>query len=116
MVKEVVKSPNKSGDGEVVEKAFIRVVYQSGIPTEVGVNGCRIEDVISVALDKLERFQCGPLACDENAEAIRYLRLARHSLAHRIQRRLEQGVWNTMIPHIANRTEDENDDFSATGA
>jgi len=116
MVKEEVKSPSKIVSGEAVEKPFISVVYQSGIPTDVGVNGCRVEDVISVAVDKLEKFQCGPLACEENAEAIRYLRLARHSLADRIQRRREQGVWNTMIPHTGNRTEDENDDFSATGA
>jgi len=116
MIKEVVKSPHESISGEVIERPFIQVVFQAGIPTQVGVNGCRVEDVIRVALDKLERFQCGPLSCDENAEAIRYLQLARHSLADRIQRRREQGVWNTMSPHSASRTEDENDDFSATGA
>ena len=115
MVQQVVKSRSKSG-GDLVEMPFIRVVYQNGLPTEVGVNGCRIEDVIRVAVDKLEAYQCGPLACEENAEALRYLKLARQSLAHRIQRRKDQGVWNTMAPHADSRTEDENDDFSATGA
>lgn len=116
MIQQEVKSGSKFGGGDVVESPYIRVVYQSGIPTEVGVNGCRIEDVIEVAVDKLERFQSGPLACEENAEAIRFLKLARQSLSERIQRRREQGVWNTMSAHTTERTEDENDDFSATGA
>ncbi len=115
MVQEVTKSVKHSG-GELVERPFIRVVYQSGLPTEVGVNGCRIDDVVNVAIDKLQFYQDGPLACEENAEAIRYLKLAKQSLAHRIQRRIDQGVWNTMEPHSDSRTEDENDDFSATGA
>ncbi|MDR3689457.1 MAG: hypothetical protein P4L46_08775 [Fimbriimonas sp.] len=116
MIKEEVKTPTFAGGGEIVESPYIRVAFQSGIPTEVGINGCRVEDVINVAIHKLERFQDGPLACEENAEALRFLRLARHSLADRIQHRKEQGVWNTMIPHMNDRTEDENDDFSATGA
>ncbi len=115
MIEQETKPSNKFG-GEVVETPYIRVVFQSGIPNEVGVNGCRIDDVIGVAITKLDQYQSGLLACEENAEAIRFLKLAKQSLADRIQRRREQGVFNTMFAHTTSRTEDEIDDFSATGA
>ena len=115
MVEQLVKSPSVFG-GEVVETPHIRVIFQSGLPTEVGVNGCRAEDVIDIVLDKLEKYQNGPLACEENREAIRYLKLSRQSLLQRIQRRRDQGVLNTMTQHHTMRTEDEHDDFSSTGA
>ncbi len=116
MVQQIEKSPSLFGGGEIVEVPYIRVVFQSGLPKDSGVNGCRVEDVIRVALDKLDSFQNGLLACDENEEAIRYLKLAKQSLLQRIQRRQEQGVLNTMSRHETVRTEDDHDDFSATGA
>jgi len=116
MVQPVVKSPTHYGTGEVVETPYIRVVYQCGLPKDAGVNGCRIEDVVDVALFKLNQYQMGPLACEENAEAIRYLKLAKQSMAERVYRRQIQGVFNTMTRHQTERTEDEVPDFSATGA
>lgn len=116
MVQPVVKSPSSYGIGEVVETPFIRVVFQCGLPKDAGVNGCRVEDVVDVALFKLNQFQDGPLACEENAESIRYLKLAKQCLAQRLQRRQVQGVLNTMTRHEGVRTEDEEPDFSATGA
>jgi len=116
MVQPVVKSPTHYGTGEVVEVPYIRVVFQCGLPKDAGVNGCRIEDVVDVALFKLNQYQKGPLACEENAEAIRYLKLAKQTMAERIHRRQIQGVFNTMARHEPVRTEDEDSDFSATGA
>jgi len=110
------RTPNSRGVGEVVEHPFIRVVYQNGFPQDVGVNGCRVEDVIDVAIERLQQFQAGPLACEENRSAIRYLSAARQALHERIQRRQLQGVLNTYIKHENARTEDEEHDFSATGA
>ena len=108
--------PAVRGGGQVFERPYIRVVFQSGLPREAGVNGCRVEDVLDVALDRLEQYQNGALACLENEEAIRSIRHAIEALDLRLQRRREQGVINTMTQHDANRTEDEDDDFSATGA
>jgi hypothetical protein len=105
-----------TGFGEVVEKEFIRVVFQSGFPQEVGINGCRIEDVIALAMERLEEYQRGALACPENEEALDHLHKATQSLADRLQRRKEQGVLNTMSRHETFRTEDLEHDFSATGA
>lgn len=116
MVQEAVQSASNQGGGDVFVTDFIQVAFQRGLPKEVGINGCRIEDVIDVAVLKLSQFQNGPLACEENAEAIRYLKLAKQCLYERIQRRQEQGVWNTMSAHETHRTEDAHDDFSATGA
>lgn len=102
--------------GEVVEKPFLRVVFQSGFPKQVGINGCRVEDVISLAMERIERYQDGPLACQENEEALAGLRAAHEALLARVRRREEQGVLNTMGQHVVIRTEDRIDDFSATGS
>ena len=107
-------SNRASGVGEVVEKEFIRVVFQHGFPKEVGVNGCRVEEVIQLAAERLRNYQSGPLACEENADALDLLNGAIEALEVRIQRRREQGVLNTMAKH--ERTEDLDLDFSATGA
>lgn len=116
MKEQLIKMPNAHGSGEILERPFLRVVFQSGLPREVGINGCRVEDVIDVAMERLRDFQKGPLACQENEDALRNLELAKHALHLRIQRRQEQGVYNTLQRHEVVRTEDEEQDFSATGA
>ncbi|MGV3616888.1 MAG: hypothetical protein ACO1SV_16300 [Fimbriimonas sp.] len=116
MEQQVIHMPDIAGAGQVLERPFIRVVFQSGFPKEVGINGCRVEDVIEVALERLLRYQQGPLACEENAAAIRHLEQAREDLELRKRRRQEQGVLNTMSQHETIRTEDEDEDFSATGS
>ena len=112
---QLIKSVDVNG-GELVENEFIRVVWQKGFPSQVGVNGCRVQEVLQAAMDRLEEYQNGPLACAENQDAIRHIRAAITCLDERIRRRKEQGVFNTFTPHEAHRTEDEDDDFSATGA
>jgi hypothetical protein len=116
MQPQVVQMPSVNSGGHVIEKPFIRVVFQSGLPREVGINGCRVEHVIDIALERLLQYQQGPLACAENDEAIRSLRQAREALELRIRRRQEQGVLNTFVQHENVRTEDQEEDFSATGA
>lgn len=110
------RTSSRTGVGEVVEKEFLRVVFQTGFPKEVGVNGCRVEDVIRLAAERLESYQSGPLACAENEEALAGLHAALLALDERIKRRQEQGVLNTMYRHETVRTEDLDEDFSATGA
>ncbi len=99
-----------------VSKPFIDVTFQTGAPGKVGVNGCRIEDIIVLAIDQLEVFQSGSLACHENERAIRALRKALGHLDARYRARLDQGVLYSQLRHETVRSEDENDDFSATGA
>ncbi|RYG43682.1 hypothetical protein EON79_16540 [bacterium] len=106
--------PQTERSGELVERPHIRVVFQRGFVPEVGINGCRVEDVIALAIDRLEKYQQGPLACAENEGALKALQVANSTLESRVQRRREQGVFNTSTPH--SRTEDKFEDFSATGA
>ncbi len=94
---------------------FISIRFQNGLPPEVGINGVRAEDVIDVLVAKLEHYQSGELACQENEEALASLRIARDALVRRRQRRQMQGVFNTHSPHV-DRTEDLHDEFSATGS
>jgi hypothetical protein len=97
------------------ESEFMKIVFQHGLPPEVGINGVRGEDVIDVLLSKLNHYQAGDMACRENEEAIKSLQNARDMLVSRRQRRVLQGVFHTMKPH-AERTEDMHEEFSATGA
>ena len=99
----------------LIETEFLRIQFQQGLPHEVGINGVRIEDVLDVLIAKLNLYQEGPLACRENEEALTGLVTARDAMVRRRQRRMMQGVFNTMNPH-AERTEDLDQDFSATGA
>lgn len=102
--------------GETVERPFLTVTWQRGLPTEAGVNGCRVDDVLDLAAEKLRAYQSGPLACEENADALSAIDAALASLGERRRRRTDQGVLNTMSPHESERTEDVDEDFSATGA
>ena len=97
------------------ENEFMTIQFQQGLPPDVGLNGVRVEDVIEVAIAKLETYQAGKLACSENGDAINSLLSAKDALKRRSQRRMLQGVFNTMSPHVE-RTEDVLDEFSATGA
>lgn len=102
--------------GETVERPFVKITWQKGIPDEVGLNGCRIDDVLELVSEKLKAYQAGPLACEENDEAIRAVSEAIAAMQSRQRRRVEQGVLNTMKAHETERTEDLDEDFSATGA
>lgn len=87
------------GGEALVETEFIRIVFQHGNPTEVGVNGCRIEDVIEVLVQKLLDFQGRGLACPENERALFHLAEAQDALLARRRAREKQGVLGTRQAH-----------------
>jgi hypothetical protein len=111
----MAKKPLSVDNPSNFENDHVRIKFQQGLPPEVGVNGARVEDVVDVLLAKLELYQHGSVPCRENDEAIQNLRSVKDAMARRRQRRMLQGVFNTMTPH-AERTEDLVDEFSATGA
>jgi hypothetical protein len=113
---ETARTANRSGAGTVVQNEFIRVVFQDGFPQDVGINGCRVEDVLLLAADRIGEYQAGALSCEENEQALQGIHLALRALEERHRRREEQGVLNTLGRHETVRTEDWHDDFSATGA
>jgi hypothetical protein len=101
MSENMEKFRSMDGSEALVERPFIHVVFQHGHPNEVGINGCRIEDVIDVVVDKLLAFQGRDLACEENAAALEHLHLAREAMVRRRRMREAQGVINTQQPHRA---------------
>lgn len=78
---------------------YINIKFQEGPIRENGVNGCQIEDVIDVLVERLEGFQCGGYPCQENGRAITKLKEARLWLNERTRKRLEQGVEGKNIIH-----------------
>ncbi len=87
------------GNPAVVEQDHVHIVFQHGNPAEVGINGCRIEDVIEAVIDKLSDFQSRALACEENETALHHLTQARDQLVLRGRRREEQGVIGSRAKH-----------------
>lgn len=83
-----------------IKREFIDIVFQhGGAPDDVGVNGCRIEDIIEILQNKLLDFQGRDLACEENAAALYHLDLAREALLIRRRLREKQGVIGKNVKH-----------------
>lgn len=99
MSENMEKFRSMDGTEALVQRPFIEIVFQHGHPNEVGINGCRLEDVIDVLVDRLLAFQGRDLSCEENAEALEHLHLAREAMLLRRRRRETQGVVNTQQAH-----------------
>lgn len=89
----LVRWTGKDGVEEELELPF-----QHGPVGEVGVNGMTIELLLAIARDRLEHFQAGQFACEENADALGYVKLAAGVLEERTKRRTAQGVEGTLEP------------------
>lgn len=62
---------NITFDGNMLVTAFSAVSFQKGAIQENGVNGCQIEDLLAIAIHRLDGFQSGEFACKENALAMK---------------------------------------------
>ena len=60
----VIKSLNQN------PPVTLQVVFQSGLPSEVGLNGVMNEDLLHMVIDRLQGFQESEFRCRENAVAI----------------------------------------------
>jgi hypothetical protein len=76
------------------------IFFQQGLVRDEKPNGVGIEQVIGVAVARLEMHQKGDASCRENALAITHLQEALHWLDHRTAVREEQGVENTYAAHV----------------
>ena len=65
---------------------------QEGPIKEVGVNGVRDEDLLTIVLTRLEAFQGSEFNCIENQEAINGIREALESLQNRTLKRYSRDV------------------------
>ena len=89
----VMKFTNKHGHREAWGIGF-----QDGPIDEAGVNGVTHEALLAILIDRLEGFQRGPYACNENARALRYLVNALDILKERTRERVVRGVEGTHKP------------------
>jgi hypothetical protein len=69
--------------------------FQNGPIKEVGVNGLTNEALLAIVIDRLEGAQAGPYACDENGDALSYLKNALERLEARTKAREARGVEGT---------------------
>ncbi|MBX3118230.1 MAG: hypothetical protein KF784_04135 [Fimbriimonadaceae bacterium] len=97
------------GGGALIEKEYIRIKLQHGNPAEVGVNGCAIEDVIEVLIQKILDFQGRKLSCEENKVALFHLSEAQEALVLRRRLRAEQGVIGTNKQHSSMPSENKGE-------
>lgn len=88
-------SDESAVSGESTGQSEVDIVFQNGPIGEVGVNGVTQEALLAVLIDRLESFQSGQWACEENAFALNHLRDAQESLLRRTRRRMERGVEGT---------------------
>lgn len=58
-------------------------------------NGAFVENIINAAIGRIEFYQAGQFACDENAEALQHLIDARDALRSRTANREARGVEGT---------------------
>ena len=72
--------------------AGIVIVFQKGPVKEAGVNGCFMEDLIAICIDRLEAFQAGDFKCVENATALEGLKSALYFFDMRTNNRQQRGV------------------------
>ena len=71
------------------------VLFQNGPIGEVGVNGVTHEALLAILEDRLTAFQAGHFACEENKQALAYIRAAQHCLKMRTVRRVVAGTEGT---------------------
>lgn len=90
------------GSCAFVERDFVKILFQHGALQSEGKNGCKVEDVVDVLIDKLLDFQGRSMACEENDQAIYHLTQAKSILELRRARREQQGVIGTTVPHKNN--------------
>lgn len=87
-----VSEQNTGPDKDWVE---VDIQFQNGPIKEVGTNGVTHEALLAILIDRLEGFESGQYACDENADALEYLNRAQMALLSRTQKRLARGVEGT---------------------
>lgn len=88
-------------EGKDGSKQYTTISFQNGPIKEVGFNGISQEALLAIVEDRLASFQAGPFACEENAEALDYVRKAQETLQRRTRMRMAQGVEGEHKQHVS---------------
>lgn len=93
------KDPNAGGAHHLYGVQFggpsdiCRIQFQHGPRgAEGSVPGIFTDDLLAIVQNQLEDFQAGAFACQENADALDGIKVARHALSLRVARRISKGV------------------------
>ena len=78
-----------------ISESVGNIKFQKGPVKQTETNGCFIEDLIVICMDRLEGFQSGDFACRENAIALIKLGDALKVLNERTKDRQNRGVEGT---------------------
>lgn len=81
-----MNTPDDRPEGEM------SILFQCGGIPDHGVNGITHEALLAIIADRLECFQAGPFACQENATALQNVNEALRALHKRTQKRIVRGV------------------------
>ncbi|MCW5937309.1 MAG: hypothetical protein KIT11_08390 [Fimbriimonadaceae bacterium] len=106
MAVDMDKWRGMDGSDGFVCQPFIHIVFQRGSVVEHGINGCRLEDVIDVLIERLLDHQGRDMACKENEVALHHLQVAKEALLVRRRVREQQHVINTRQKHASMPDED----------
>lgn len=71
------------------------VLFQNGPILEKGTNGVTHEALLAIVRDRLECFQAGPYACQDNSDALLAVKDAMRLLQKRTLARMARGVEGT---------------------
>lgn len=82
-------------EGDNIRVQFHLIEFQNGPIAEAGINGLTHEALLAILIDRLECFQRGPFACEENASTLLHLRAAQVTLLSRTKNRMARGVEGT---------------------
>lgn len=74
---------------------ILNIQFQHGPVHETGVNGITNEVLLAIVQHRLECFQAGSFACQENAVALSYTTKALHALHERTRDRKARNVEGT---------------------
>ena len=68
-VREVVTQEQAELPG--LPAVFANIKFQKGPVKETGINGLHNKDLLNIVIDRLEGFQNGDFACEENYQALK---------------------------------------------
>lgn len=79
------------------ERVEVDIHFQNGPIDSIGngVNGVQHEDLLAILIDRLEGFQKGPFACEENLQSLIHCRAALKEMNDRTRKRIARGVEGT---------------------
>lgn len=81
-----------------MQPEYIDITFQNGPVGTNGINGCQVEDVIAVCIDRLKSLNVPPYNTRETSLAITALEEADNWLQRRTRDRIRRGVEGTNQP------------------